>query len=505
METTTVVLVATIAILIIVIGWLYWQLSHLRHQHRQQTSQLNDQLSRLQQAYAVLQAQTQQLEQQCRLQTEALHHQQAQYKAQGLQLIETSNQGARLKAQLEAAQQQAQHYHNQWQQLQSQYNQLQQQYQQLQQQTAQQQAYLQNQQQKLREQQQFIQQQSQELKQHFKALADEVLTAKAQSFTQQQEGKLTDLLQPMRQQLEGLKTDLLQTMNHAHTERTRLEEQLRQMAGLNQQLSTQAQQLTNALTQQVKQQGTWGEALLETILQLAGLQKNMHYQLQQTHHNPEGQAIRPDVIVHCPNQRFVVIDSKVSLVHYLRLQQTQEQEEQARFMRAMLQSLKQHIDGLASKKYHQIEGTLDFVLLFVPIEAAYITTLQQDQEIWQYAFSKKILLVSPTLLLSTLKIIAELWKQEAAQKNAQQMAQRAAKLHDKLMGFMHSFEEVGKRLQQAQQAFAQADGQLRYGKGNTLWQAEQLKLLQQVAAHPPAEQITEQPLVQPSLSAESAD
>lgn len=333
------------------------------------------------------------------------------------------------------------------------------------------------QQQRLQEQQQSMQQYGQLLRQEFQLLANEVLSNKASQFNQQQETKLNDLLQPMRHKLEEFRSELSQKFSAASTERTELKEQVRLMAELNQQLTQQAHNLSKALSSQVKQQGHWGETILETILQHVGLQKDLHYFAQHSSTNHHGEIIRPDFVVRYPDDRYVIIDSKVSLLHYQQYTDAATPAEQQHFKQLLLRSLRQHIDGLSAKQYQHISGSLDQVLLFVPVEGAFITAMQADAQLWQYAYDRHILLLSPTLLLTAMKLIQEGWKQDAVNKNAQQIAERAGKLYDKLVGFVDNFETIGKKLDDAHEAYQQARKQLSEGRGNALAQAEHLRLL----------------------------
>ncbi|MCU0334977.1 MAG: DNA recombination protein RmuC [Chitinophagaceae bacterium] len=278
------------------------------------------------------------------------------------QLAQTTLAGA--EAQLQACQtqladarQQATHYRQrfemQYQQTTALHNEL-----------ARQQAQAEAQQQRLQEQQQSMQQYGQLLRQEFQLLADEVLSKKSQQFNQQQETKLNDLLQPVRHKLEEFRSELSQKFSAASTERTELKEQVRLMAELNQQLSQQAHNLTRALSSQVKQQGNWGETILETILQHVGLQKDLHYFAQYNSTNHQGQVIRPDFVVRYPDDRYVVIDSKVSLLHYQQYTDAATPAEQQHYKQLLLRSLRQHIDGLSAKQYQHISGALDQVLLY---------------------------------------------------------------------------------------------------------------------------------------------
>lgn len=314
-----------------------------------------------------------------------------------------------------------------------------------------------------------------QLKTEFKALADEVLQTKADSFNATQETKLKDLIDPLRTRIQEFKADMETKFGQASTERTSLQEQVKLMAQLNRELSQQADNLTKALTSQVKQQGNWGEEILETILQYVGLQKGIHYTVQQTASNFEGQTIRPDFIVRYPDSRYVVIDSKVSLIHYRNFVESNTPQAQQQQLTLLTNSIRSHINGLAAKRYHDIAGTLDYVFLFVPVEGALITALQTDLQLWQHAFDKNILLVSPTLLITGMKLVHELWKQDDVNQNAAQMAERAGALYDKLAGFVDSFEDVGKKLETANTSFARAKNQLSSGRGNALKQADDMK------------------------------
>ena len=212
-------------------------------------------------------------------------------------------------------------------------------------------------------------------------------------------------------------------------------------------------------------------------MQYAGLQKDIHYVLQHTATNAEGQTIRPDCIVRYPDERYVVIDSKVSLLHYKQFTEAANDEEQIMAMRQMLRSMRQHIEGLTGKRYDSVPGVLDYVFMFVPVEAAFITAMQHDGQLWQYAFDRKILLVSPTLLISGIKLIHELWRQDNVNKNAEAIAEKAGGLYDKLHGFLQNFDDIGKKLEMAQASFSSADKQLRNGRGNLIKRAQDIKTL----------------------------
>lgn len=310
----------------------------------------------------------------------------------------------------------------------------------------------------------------------FKVLADAIMEDKSQKFTGMQEAGLKAILQPLKENIQSFKAEFESRFNKESDERVSLSAQVALMLQLNNSLSEQANNLTQALRGNVKQQGLWGEMILESILEYSGLQKNRQYFLQEHHQGEEDRCIRPDVIVRYPDSRSIVIDSKVSLLHYERFCAADAacQEEH---VRGLLQSIKAHIDGLAAKGYNTVKDALDHIVLFVPVEGAYITAMNADPELWQYASRKGILLISPTNLILALKLVKEMWQKDAIDRNAEEIAKRAGKLYDKLAGFVETFEAAGKALEKAAGCWKEAKGQLHAGRGNLISQAEQIKRL----------------------------
>ena len=235
--------------------------------------------------------------------------------------------------------------------------------------------------------------------------------------------------------------------------------------------------LTNALKGNTKQQGDWGEVILESILDYVGLQKGMHYTVQETATNSDGNRIRPDVLVLYPNKSVLVIDSKVSLLHYEQYCSAGTLAEQEQYRTLLVKSIKTHIEGLSIKKYADLPGALDTVMMFIPIEPAFITAQQGDSKLWQYAYDKGIILLSPTLLLGAMKLVRDYWKRDEVNQNAQEIAKRAGALYEKLAGFVANMENVGSYLEKAKGAYDAAYGQLKSGRGNLISQATQLKQL----------------------------
>ena len=232
---------------------------------------------------------------------------------------------------------------------------------------------------------------------------------------------------------------------------------------------------TNALKGQVKQQGNWGEMILESILEHSGLTKDIHYFVQERVHDEEGAAYLPDIIVKYPDGRSIVIDSKVSLNHYEAYSNCTDVTQQGACLQQLLRSVYAHINSLSSKDYQQKVQALDFVMLFIPVEGAYITAMQNDAALWRHAYNKKVLLISPTNLIPAMKLVYDLWKKDDINKEAHVIAGRAVKIYEKLAAFVEDFEKVGAQLQKATATFNDAQKKLHTGKGNVIAQASYMK------------------------------
>ncbi|MBK9320955.1 MAG: DNA recombination protein RmuC [Bacteroidetes bacterium] len=285
-----------------------------------------------------------------------------------------------------------------------------------------------NLQEKLASQKQDLEQIGQKFQTEFKLLAGQILDEKTKSFNSIQETSLKNLLDPLKTNIKEFKTEFESKLNQEAIEKGSLSQQIRQMLELNQHLSAQADNLTKALSNNVKQQGDWGEGILESILQYTGLQKDIQYFVQQSSKNEEGDTIRPDVIVKYPDGRALVIDSKVSLVHHTRFCSAETPEEQAQHLGQLLNSLKQHINGLSGKNYQSVNDALDLVMMFVPNESAYITALQTDTGLWQMHTPKRVVLISPTNLIPAMKLVADMWQRDAINQNAVEIAEKPGNL-----------------------------------------------------------------------------
>ncbi len=316
------------------------------------------------------------------------------------------------------------------------------------------------------------------LSNEFKALAAQVLDEKSKTFSEQSEKDLTNLLGPLKTKLEEFKLQVDNGRLQDVRDRTALAEQVNQLAKLNQALSDDAKNLTKALVGDSKTQGNWGELVLETILEASGLREGHEFFVQRGKNNDEGANRRPDVVVQLPGNRQLVIDSKVSLTAYEALVSEEDTSQQKKRLDEHLNSIKRHIGGLSDKKYHLLyEGvqSLDFVLMFVPLEPAFMTAISNDKGLFMSAWEKNVLLVSPSTLLFVVRTVAHLWRQESQNRNAQEIAKRGAELYDKLALFADSMEDLGDRLRQAQDSYNEATSRLSTGKGNLIRQAEMLK------------------------------
>jgi DNA recombination protein RmuC len=279
--------------------------------------------------------------------------------------------------------------------------------------------------------------------------------------------------------LEEFKKKVEETYEKGTQERFTLKEQIRQMADLNKTMSEDAKNLTKALKGDSKAQGNWGEVILERILERSGLTKGREYEVQQSVTTEEGRRLQPDVVVHLPDEKYLVIDSKVSLTAYERYSSADTDAEAATALKQHIASLKAHYKGLSEKNYQQLHGdrSPDFVLLFVPIESAFGAALQADANLYYEAFERNIVIVSPSTLLATLATIDSVWKQEYQNKNALEIANRGGALYDKFALFVDSLDEVGKRIEQTQRSYLDAKSRLSEGSGNVMRQVEMLKEL----------------------------
>lgn len=312
---------------------------------------------------------------------------------------------------------------------------------------------------------------------NFENIATRVLDSNAKKFSDNSHKSLNELLSPFKTELEGFKRQITDQHIREGQERASLKTEILSLKALNQKITEEAAALTLALKGDNKAQGNWGEVVLQRILKESGLREGHEFDIQVSSHNDDGKRYQPDVVVHLPNDKDVIIDSKVSLNAYERYFNSDDQESRKQYLAEHVLSLKNHIKGLGKKAYHQLEGikTLDYVLLFVPVEPAFLLAIDEDPELVSLALSNNIMLVSPTNLLVALRTINNIWQYEYQNRNAQDIAQHAAKLHDKFVGFVTDFEKVGKSLLNAQSQYDTALNKLATGRGNIVKQVENFR------------------------------
>ena len=317
------------------------------------------------------------------------------------------------------------------------------------------------------------------LKQQFNQLANEIFESKSKNFTETSEARLQLLLKPFREQITTFSKQTEERFLKENSERAVLHKELSRLRELNEQITQDARNLTNALKGENKTQGNWGEIVLERILEESGLREGIEYETQGSFKNEEGSTLRPDVIIHLPQQKDIVIDSKVSLVAYERFMSAESPKEKEEALKQHLASINAHIKGLSEKKYEKLEGvnTLDFILLFMPIEGAFLLALEQDGSFFSRAYDKNIMIVSPSTLLVTLRTIEHIWRTERQEQNAQEIAKQAEALYDKFAAFVEDLTKIGDQIGKTRESYEKALNKLSTGKGNLLRRVEVMKKL----------------------------
>ena len=320
----------------------------------------------------------------------------------------------------------------------------------------------------------------------FENIANKILETKVSTFTELNKENLKNILEPLGENIKEFKKQVQDTYGKESNERYSLKNEIKNLMLLNQQLSKEAQNLTRALKSESKTQGRWGELILENILEKSGLRKNeeffMEYQLYDKDGQPlinavTGKKMRPDALIMYPDNRHVIIDAKVSLNAFIRYTEAEDESTQEAELMTHIRSVKAHIDELHIKAYDDYDKSMDFVMMFIPNEAAYFAALKGDPGIWEYAYDRRILLISPTNLIAALKLLADLWKRERNDRNSLEIANRALKMYEKLVTFVESLETVGKYLESARSKYEEATKQLHTGKDNFFAQAKKMREL----------------------------
>lgn len=313
----------------------------------------------------------------------------------------------------------------------------------------------------------------------FENIANRVMKQRTEEFNATNQRSLGELLNPLKEKITEFEQTVQNTYEKELREKLSLGEELKKLTEMNRQMSQDATNLTNALKGDAKKQGNWGEVVLERVLERSGLTLGQEYKREDVVEGSEGEVIRPDVIIYLPDNKHIIVDSKVSLVAYERYVSTDDDFVREKSIKEHILSIRNHVKGLSEKNYQNARNinTPDFVLLFMPIEAAFAAAVQNDSELFSFAWEKHIVIVSPTTLLATLRTIASIWKQENQTKNAQEIARLSGTLYDKLVGFAEDMEKIKTNIDRADKAYDEALKKLKDGKGNVIRTAEKIKEL----------------------------
>lgn len=316
----------------------------------------------------------------------------------------------------------------------------------------------------------------------FEVLAQKIFEEKSVKFTDQNHKNIASILEPLKERIKDFEKKVEETYSTERSERGVLRGELTKLMELNKVMSAETQNLTRALKGEVKTQGNWGELILENILERSGLRKGEEFIIQGTDmdlRGEDGQILRPDVIVNLPDEKHLIVDSKMTLVAYEQYSSAESAEDLERTGKLHVESLKKHIDGLSEKKYHAADKLIspDFVILFMPLEPAFALAFKLKPEIFQYAWERNVAIVSPTTLLATLRTVAALWKQDRQEKNALEIAKRGGLLYEKFAGLLKDLQNLGEKLGAAQKAHEEVVKKVSEGRGNLIDQVEDLKRL----------------------------
>ena len=332
-------------------------------------------------------------------------------------------------------------------------------------------------QEKLQDQKKELENLNEKFTAQFKNLANDIFEEKSKKFTDQNKSNMLDLLKPLGEKIVDFERKVEDTHKDSITRNSALREQLENLQRLNVQMTKEAENLTRALKGDSKTQGAWGEFILESILEKSGLERDREYTIQESFTTEEGR-FRPDIIIRLPEKRHVIIDSKVSLTAYNNFVNAANEDEKIVALKAHLLSIRQHLKGLSEKNYQKIsDRNLDFIIMFIPIEPAYILAIQSEKKLYEEALEKRIVFVSPTLLIPSLQLIKNVWKQEYQNRNSQEIARHATSLYEKFAGFTNDLIDIGNQLRKTQTSYENAMSKLATGNGNLVKSVERFKVL----------------------------
>ena len=335
------------------------------------------------------------------------------------------------------------------------------------------------QQQRFAEQELYMQQVQQRFKLEFEFVANKLLDDKTLRFTEHNRTNLDGILNPFKEKLKEFEEKVDKAYKTEADERNVLKGVIGQLMELNKQISDEAQNLSKALKGDSKKQGNWGEMILERVLEGSGLVKDREYRVQAAMQSHDGARYQPDVIIDLPDNKHLIVDSKVSLTAYEKLVNCDTEEERKLYARAHIESIRGHINGLSAKRYHDLYqiNSPDFVLLFIPIESSFSVAVTLDADLFTYAWDKRVVVVSPSTLLATLRTIASIWKQERQNRNVLEIARLSGEMYDKFAGFVLDMEGIGKSLKSTQDTYDKALNKLATGRGNLITTADKIKKL----------------------------
>lgn len=334
-------------------------------------------------------------------------------------------------------------------------------------------------QEKLQQQKADLEERMSYFKNEFEVLANKILEEKTQKFTEQNRTNLDVILNPLKDKIQDFEKKVETAYKTEAAERNSLKGEITALMQLNKQLSDEANKLAQTLRNDNKTQGSWGELMLEKILEYSGLEKDREYKMQYSETNEEGRRLQPDAIVFLPDEKHIIIDAKVSLIAYDAHIHAQSDEERTQFLNQHTLSVRNHIKMLSEKNYQQLKNlnTPDFVLLFMPIESSFGLALQADRELYQFAWDRRIVIVTPSTLLATLKTIASVWKQEKQNRNTREIAEAAGKMYDKFSLFLADLEKINHHLDQTKKVYEEACNKLSTGRGNLIKRAQEIRAL----------------------------